>query len=161
MLEELRQKLLSSRDKFILSNRDTLPDLDPSMQRKLNPSLIKQSSMGSDKGQTAKVKDERGATAENNGTRQAIVFTGQAEKRNAAIKQIKETFEQSKEIYVGAQKLDHRGRPIKGVTAVTVKDVLPMHQAHLNKLCMVVNTDEDLAKTVMDAGDVNNGHILH
>ena len=26
---------------------------------------------------------------------------------------------------------------------------------------MVVNTDEDLAKTVMDAGDVNNGHILH
>ena len=26
---------------------------------------------------------------------------------------------------------------------------------------MVVNTDEDLAKSVMDAGDINNGHILH
>lgn len=53
----------------------------------------------------------------------AIVFTGQAEKRNVAIKQIRDTFEQSKQIRVGAQKVDHRGRPIKGVTAIAVKDV--------------------------------------
>ena len=46
MLEELRQKLLSSRDKFILSNRDTLPDLDHSslMQRKVAAGLTKQGS---------------------------------------------------------------------------------------------------------------------
>ena len=132
MLEELRQKLLSSRDKFILSNRDTLPDLDPSslMQRKLAPGLTKQGcssmTLGSDKALANKViKEERGG----DGARQAIVFTGQAEKRNAAIKQIRETFEQSREIEVGVQKVDHRGRPIKGVTAVAVKDVLPMHQA--------------------------------
>ena len=36
-----------------------------------------------------------------------------------------------------------------------------MHQAELIKLFMVVNTDEDLAKTVMEAGDMNNGHLLH
>ena len=24
-----------------------------------------------------------------------------------------------------------------------------------------MNTDEDLAKTIMEAGDLNNGHILH
>ena len=29
MLEDLRLKLLSSRDKFILSNKDTLPDFEP------------------------------------------------------------------------------------------------------------------------------------
>eukprot|EP00353_Schmidingerella_taraikaensis_P008340 CAMPEP_0185568344 /NCGR_PEP_ID=MMETSP0434-20130131/1327_1 /TAXON_ID=626734 ORGANISM="Favella taraikaensis, Strain Fe Narragansett Bay" /NCGR_SAMPLE_ID=MMETSP0434 /ASSEMBLY_ACC=CAM_ASM_000379 /LENGTH=76 /DNA_ID=CAMNT_0028182831 /DNA_START=517 /DNA_END=747 /DNA_ORIENTATION=- len=29
MLGDLRQKLLSSRDQFILSNKDTLPELEP------------------------------------------------------------------------------------------------------------------------------------
>lgn len=44
---------------------------------------------------------------------------------------------------------------------MAVKNVLPMHQAELIKLAMVVNTDEDLAKSVMQAGDMNNGHLLH
>ena len=43
MLDDLRQKLLSSRDRFILSNKDTLPDFDP--QKKLAPGLVKQSSL--------------------------------------------------------------------------------------------------------------------
>ena len=46
--------------------------------------------------------------------------------------------------------MDARGRPIKGVTAVSVKEILPMHQAELLKLCMVVN-DDDLDKVTMDA----------
>ena len=71
-----------------------------------------------------------------------------------------ETFDRSKEIKVGAQKVDARGKPIKGVTAVAVKDILPMHQAELLKLALVVN-DDDLDKATMDAGGVNNGHLLH
>ena len=55
------------------------------------------------------------------------VLTSQSDKRNLAIKQISETFERSKTIKVGAQKVDQRGRAIKGVTATAVKDILPMH----------------------------------
>jgi hypothetical protein len=65
-----------------------------------------------------------------------------------------------KDIKEGCQKLDARGRPIKGVTAVSVKEILPMHQAELLKLCMVVN-DDDLDKVTMDAGERINGHLLH
>ena len=56
--------------------------------------------------------------------------------------------------------MDARGRPIKGVTAVSVKEILPMHQAELLKLCMVVN-DDDLDKVTMDAGERINGQLLH
>jgi len=35
-----------------------------------------------------------------------MIFTGQTEKHSQAVKQIRETFEQSKEIEVGAQKYD-------------------------------------------------------
>ena len=56
--------------------------------------------------------------------------------------------------------MDMSGRPIKGVTAVSVKEILPMHQAELLKLTMVVN-DDDLDKVTMDAGEKNNGHLLH
>jgi hypothetical protein len=41
MLDELRAKLLSSRDKFILSNNDTLPEFEP---KKSQPALLKKSS---------------------------------------------------------------------------------------------------------------------
>ena len=87
-------------------------------------------------------------------------MSGQFEKRKLAVKQILETFERSKDIKVGAQKVDARGKPIKGVTAVAVKEILPMHQAELLKLALVVN-DDDLDKATMDAGLVNNGHLLH
>ena len=56
--------------------------------------------------------------------------------------------------------MDANGKPIRGVTAVAVKDVLPMHQAELLKLALVVN-DDDLDKATMEAGSVNNGHLLH
>lgn len=61
---------------------------------------------------------------------------------------------------MGAQKYDQRGRPVKGITAVSVKDVLPMPQAELLKLSLVVN-DDDLDKSTMAAGSINNGHLLH
>ena len=41
-----------------------------------------------------------------------------------------------------------------------MKDILPMHQAELLKLSMVVN-DDDLEKVVMESANVNNGHLLH
>ena len=63
-------------------------------------------------------------------------------------------------IKVGAQKTDANGRVIKGVTAVAVKDVLPMKQAELLKMAIVVN-DDDLDKATMDAGSRNNGHLIH
>ena len=53
--------------------------------------------------------------------------------------------------------MDANGKPIRGVTAVAVKDVLPMQQAELLKLALVVN-DDDLDKATMEAGSVNNGH---
>ena len=77
-----------------------------------------------------------------------------------AIKQIKETFEKSQTIKVGAQKVDPRGKAIPGVTALAVKDLVPMQQAELLKLSMVVNVDE-LDKTVMNAASLNNGHLLY
>jgi len=47
MLEGLKRKLLSSRDKFILSNKDTLPDFEP-QAKKAPLALFKQSSVLSD-----------------------------------------------------------------------------------------------------------------
>ena len=61
---------------------------------------------------------------------------------------------------VGVPKRDIRGRPIKGVTAVTVRDVLPMQQAELMKMSIVVN-DDDLDKVTMDSGHLNNGQLIH
>ena len=86
--------------------------------------------------------------------------TGQAEKRGLAIKQINETFVRSSEIKVGAQKIDQRGRAINGVTAVSVKDILPMDHAELLNLSMVIN-DDDLSKATQEASLKNNGHLLH
>ena len=46
MLENLKRKLLSSRDRFILSNTDTLPDLEPTAAKKTDLSqMIKKSSV--------------------------------------------------------------------------------------------------------------------
>ena len=61
---------------------------------------------------------------------------------------------------VGSAKIDPRGQIIKGVTAVKVKEVLPMEQAALMKFAIVVN-DDDLDKATMAAGSLNNGHLLH
>jgi len=78
MLEGLKHKLLSSRDKFILSNKDTLPDFQP--QKNDTPSLFKQSSIISD----ATLKREE---AVKGGTKQEPpVLTGQFEKKSAACK---------------------------------------------------------------------------
>ena len=63
-------------------------------------------------------------------------------------------------IKVGDPKIDASGRVIKGVTAVSVKDVLPMKQAELLKMAIVVN-DDDLDKATMEAGARNNGHLIH
>ena len=49
---------------------------------------------------------------------------------------------------------------IEGVTAVNVKDILPMQHAELLKLCMVVN-DDDFDKGTLNAGQKTNGHFLH
>ena len=49
MLENLKRKLLSSRDRFILSNTDTLPDLEPTAAKKTDLSqMIKKSSVMSE-----------------------------------------------------------------------------------------------------------------
>ena len=61
---------------------------------------------------------------------------------------------------VGVPKRDIRGRPMKGVTAVTVRDVLPMQQAELMKMSIVVN-DDDLNKATMESGNLNNGQLIH
>lgn len=61
---------------------------------------------------------------------------------------------------VGVPKRDIRNRPIKNVTAVTVRDVLPMRQAELMKMVIVVN-DDDLDKATMVAGHQNNGQLIH
>ena len=43
---------------------------------------------------------------------------------------------------------------------MSVKDVLPMPHAELLKLSTVVN-DDDLDRATMEAGNINNGHLLH
>lgn len=143
MLAELKQKLLSSRDQFILSNRDMLPEAE---LPKASPALIKKSSSMMNSSMAGKDKANKDSRGDSD-----PVFTNQSEKRNLAVKQIRETFERSKMIRVGAQKTDANGRAIKGVTAVAVKDVLPMKQAELLKMAIVVN-DDDLDKATMDAG---------
>lgn len=142
VLEDLKRKLLSSRDKFILSNKDTLPDFEP--QKKAPETLLKQSSIISE---TDPVKKEEAVQVGNK--LEPLVLTGESDKKSLAIKQISETFERAKRIKVGCPKLDQRGRPIKNITAVSVKDILPLHHAELLKLSMVVN-DDDLDKTTME-----------
>ena len=81
-----------------------------------------------------------------------LVLTGMPQEKKAlAVKQIDKTFTQCKRFKVGDPKRDARGVPIKNVTAVTVKDVLPLQHAELLKLCMVVNDDE-FDKATMAAG---------
>ena len=153
MLEDLKMRLLSQRDHFILSNKDELPELD---QDKIKgPPLLKHaSSMLSN----LALKRESSLTSGDRKADQSLqpVLTGQSEKRSTAIKHIQRTFEASKEIKVGSQKIDHRGRVVKGVTAVSVKKVVPMAHAELLNLSLVVN-DDDLDKATMDAGNLNNG----
>ena len=36
-----------------------------------------------------------------------------------------------------------------------------MHLSELLKLNMVVNVDEDMTKDAKEAGNINNGHLLH
>ena len=88
MLEDLKQKLLSSRDKFILSNKDTLPELAP---KQAKPALFKtSSSVMSDHG-----GEKNGDAALKSSANSDPVFTGQHEKRSTAVKQIVESFERS------------------------------------------------------------------
>ena len=61
MLEDLRVKLLSSRDRFILSSKDTLPELDLGL-KKLAPGMVK---LGSIDDRHISIKDENGVLAEN------------------------------------------------------------------------------------------------
>lgn len=57
-------------------------------------------------------------------------------------------------------KLDSFGVPVPGVTAVAVKEILPMQLASLLKLCVVINDDET-AKDTVRAGQLTNGHLMH
>ena len=125
-----------------MSNKDTLPELEP---ERTKPALMKKQSSVLSESAAGKDKPGREARSESD-----PVFTGQPEKRNLAVKQIKETFERSKMIKVGAPKIEASGRVMKGVTAVSVKDLLPMKQAELLKMALVVN-DDDLDKQTMDA----------
>ena len=45
---------------------------------------------------------------------------------------------------------------MKGVTATSVKKVVPLTQAELLKLSLVIN-DDDLDKATIEAGTINNG----
>ena len=167
MIEDIKMKLLSSRDKYILSNKDTLPDFEPvsksanksaGLMRKQNSSLSGDLVMKKESSQGPTMVTEN---QHRGGEKQSTsVLTGQTEKRNLAIKQINETFSKSNEIQVGTSKMDQRGRAIKGVTALSVKDITPMDQAELLKLSMVIN-DDDLSKATTEAGTKNNGHLLY
>ena len=167
MIEDIKMKLLSSRDKYILSNKDTLPDFEPvsksanksaGLMRKQNSSLSGDLVMKKESSQGPTMVTEN---QHSGGEKQSTsVLTGQTEKRNLAIKQINETFSKSNEIQVGTSKMDQRGRAIKGVTALSVKDITPMDQAELLKLSMVIN-DDDLSKATTEAGTKNNGHLLY
>ena len=55
-----------------------------------------------------------------------LVLTGMVEKKALAVKQIDKTFTQVKRFKVGDPKRDARGAPIRGVTAVTVRELLPL-----------------------------------
>ena len=68
MLEELRLKLFSSRDKFILSSKDTLPDFEPLTKKLMAPGITKQGSIASD---YVAIKDEKGVltNGHSNGSR--------------------------------------------------------------------------------------------
>ena len=46
------------------------------------------------------------------------------------------------------------------MTAVSVKEILPMAHGELLELTMLVN-DDDLDKSTIEAAHVNNGHLLH
>jgi hypothetical protein len=89
-------------------------------------------------------------------------MTGQSGEENTrlAIAQIEQTFEASSRIKVGQTKLDQYGNEVVGVTAVAVKEILPLQHAQLLKLCVVVNDDE-LNKDTINAGSVTNGHLMH
>jgi len=76
VLEGLKRKLLSTRDKFILSNKDTLPDFQP--QKNEIPSLFKQSSIISD---ATLVREE---AAKSGIKQESPVLTGQFDKKSAA-----------------------------------------------------------------------------
>jgi len=86
-----------------------------------------------------------------------------------AAKQINQTFEQSKQFIVGCGKPDTKGHivagsgkqaTVPGVTAVSVRNLLPLQQANFLQLCFVVN-DDDLPKETINASKVTNGHVLH
>lgn len=83
VLEELKRKLLSSRDKFILSNKDTLPDFEP-QKKAPEPAIFKQSSIVSD---VDPVKREEVVQAGNK-QQETQVLTGQNDKKSLAIQQI-------------------------------------------------------------------------
>lgn len=46
------------------------------------------------------------------------------------------------------------------MTAVAVRDILPLQHAQLLKMCVVVN-DDDVAPETLLAGKASNGHMMH
>jgi len=90
-----------------------------------------------------------------------LVYTGApASDTKAAVEQIEQTFAASERLKVGMSKLDSFGAPVPGVTAVAVKEILPMQLASLLKLCVVINDDET-AKDTVRAGQLTNGYLMH
>ena len=85
----------------------------------------------------------RTGSAENQGETVQPVYSGApASETKRAVEQIERTFTASKRIKVGCMKLDAFGNEVPGVTAVSVKEVLPLQHAQMLKLCVVINDDE-------------------
>ena len=61
---------------------------------------------------------------------------------------------------MGCTKQDINGNEIAGVTATSVKEILPMHHGEILKVSMLINDDE-LDKETREAGMKVNGHLMH
>lgn len=87
-----------------------------------------------------------------------------AQTNEKAVDQINKSFRTVKKFTVGCAKPDLRGyddsQTVQGVTAISVSEILPLQQAELLKLCIVLNEDE-ITTDCMKAANLNNGHMLH
>lgn len=96
------------------------------------------------------------------------VMTGKSDgkARERAIKQIGRQFEQVRQFEVGCEKPDMRGgldnqkTTIPGVVATSVREILPLQQAEILKLSLVLNEDE-LNDDCINAASITNGHLLY
>ena len=81
-----------------------------------------------------------------------------------AVEQINKSFRTVKKFTVGCEKPDLRAydenQTVKGVTAVSVSEILPLQQAELLKLCIVLNEDK-ISADCAKAANINNGILFH